>query len=330
DRLVGRFQKCGRNRCRVDAANGDIGVLDPSADTQVTGCDQRGRLTRVGVVEETGDGRQKNEHPQIDRTSHVPLLTALRGKIDGYRKARGDHIGREMTIGEARLHKQRDRHDVVNSLIADDTVRIVPLQQHHFAASVGAVGHGPGSCWGIRRSSVKAPARQPRLTEPPGNAAYQQQSLSIDQEVNREGSQSATKDLDMTKCRCGVGAACRAQVRYDSNFSLWRQVPSQRPRTGGRQRMVADPAVTVAGATLTCRSRSSRAFASGTGGWSTGVVVGLAHTVLVVPKLGCGAVGGGALIWMLVARSNTYTAQIHWHDVVDSGWGTHSEKYGDW
>ena len=44
----------------------------------------------------------------------------------------------------------------------------------------------------------------------------------------------------MTKCRSGVGAARCAQVRYDSNFSLRRLVPSQRPRTGGRQRVVAD------------------------------------------------------------------------------------------
>ena len=86
DRLVGGFQDAARNRCRVDPANDDIGVLDASADTQVTGCDQRCRLARVGVVEEPGNGRQKNEHPQIDRTSHLPLLTALRGKIDGYRK----------------------------------------------------------------------------------------------------------------------------------------------------------------------------------------------------------------------------------------------------
>ena len=145
-----------------------------------------------------------------------------------------------MTIGEARLHKQRDRHDVVDSLTADDTVRIVPLQQHHVAASVGAVWHCSGSGWGVRGSSVKSPARQPRLTEPPGDAIYHQQALSIDQEVDREGSQSATKDLDVPKCRSGVDTTRRAQVRYDSNFSLRRHVPSQRPRIGGRQRMVAD------------------------------------------------------------------------------------------
>jgi hypothetical protein len=69
--------------------------------------------------------------------------------------------------------------------------------------------------------------------------------------------------------------------------------------------MLAEPAVAIVGETLTCRSRSSLAFASGSGGWSTGVVVGLAQMMVVVPKFGCGAVGGGALIWTLVARSNT-------------------------
>ena len=114
------------------------------------------------------------------------------------------------------------------------------MQQHHFAAPIGAVWNCRGSGWGVRGPTVKSPARQPGLTEPTGDAVYHQQTLSIDQEVKREGGQSAPKYLDVPKCRSGVVAAHRTQVRNDPNDRLGRHIPTQRPRPGRRQRMIAD------------------------------------------------------------------------------------------
>jgi len=59
---------------------------------------------------------------------------------------------------------------------------------------------------------------------------------------------------------------------------------------------VGDPTVATAGEAVTCRSRSRRAVASAMAGWSTGLLVGLAHMVVVVPKFGDGVLLVAALI----------------------------------
>ena len=93
--------------------------------------------------------------------------------------------------------------------------------------------------------------------------------------------------------------------------------------------VLVEPAAATIGDTVTRRSRSSRVAASACGGCPTGVSVGLAQRMVVVPKFGGGELGGGVLICRLVARSKTYTAQIHGQVGLAIGCATHSEKNGD-
>src|SRR5438105_11001984 len=68
---------------------------------------------------------------------------------------------------------------------------------------------------------------------------------------------------------------------------------------------VGDPTRAVGGEAKTRRSRSRRAAASAMAGWSTGLLLGLAHIVVAVPKFGSGVLGEGGLIWTPVVRSKT-------------------------
>ena len=90
-----------------------------------------------------------------------------------------------MTIGEARFHVERDWYGVVLPLTAHNTVGIVPLQLHDFAAALGPVRDRPRTGWSVRRTALESPAGQSRVPEPSGDAVHYQQTLSIDQQVNR-------------------------------------------------------------------------------------------------------------------------------------------------